>query len=86
MRFGDLLVGGRAGAMLDPNPNGTGNADWALAPAVAVFVGSAVRLGSIVRLRPQLALQWLPPPRVGGSNAPSTWSLGLTLGAESSVP
>jgi hypothetical protein len=96
VRFGDLLIGGRAGAMrLAAATNGadamtTGNNEdptgAAVAPAVAAFVGSAVRIGSMLRLRPQLALQWLPPPRAGGPNAPSTWSLGLTLGAESSVP
>jgi hypothetical protein len=57
-----------------------------VAPAVAAFVGSAVRVGSRLRLRPQLAVQWLPPLRAGGPNAPSVWSLGLTLGAESGVP
>jgi len=88
--FGALIAGGRAGVLaLAPNDNQEGGFDDAgwLAPAMTGFVGSVVHLGSFIRLRPQLAVQWIPKPRAGGPDATSSmWNVGLSVGAEGNVP
>jgi hypothetical protein len=91
-----LLAGVRVGAIrLSPNDAGSNAAQTgdnvdlggpAVAAAVSAFAGTAVPLFSFLRLRPELSAQWIPPGWTGTDVRMSLWSLGLSLGAESSLP
>jgi hypothetical protein len=85
-----VLLGVRAGAVLFA-PNGNTNTNGAnldgltVAPTTSAFAGAAIPLFSFLRLRPELSLQWIPPLWSSTPVQLSLWSLGLSLGAESSL-
>jgi hypothetical protein len=96
---GDLLLGVRAGAIRfapstrPPDAAQTGQNDdptaAIYAPTAAAFVAAALPALGIVRIRPQLSVQWIPPLRAGAATdttPPSLWSVGLSVGAESRIP
>jgi hypothetical protein len=88
------LLGFRAGAVRiapndSPDTTQTGNNvnlnGPAVAPTMSAFAGAAIPLFSFLRLRPELSLQWIPPLWSSKDVQLSLWSLGLSLGAESSL-
>jgi hypothetical protein len=86
----DLVYGARAGVILlvEGNSGGGGSSSMGgVAPAATGFLGAVFPARSPVRLRPQLWFQWAPTYRIGANNASSSFaSVGLSLGAESSLP
>jgi hypothetical protein len=88
------LLGVRAGAVrIAPNDNTDGAQSGnnvnlnspAVAPTMSAFAGAAIPLFSFLRLRPELSVQWIPPLWSSPDVQLSLWSLGLSLGAESSL-
>jgi len=92
VRSAVLLAGARLGAIRFSPNNGAAQTGQhvdlggAVAPSVSAFVGTGIPVLSFLRLRSELSMQWVPPLWAGTDGRPSFWSLGLSLGAETSLP
>jgi hypothetical protein len=92
VRSAVLLAGARLGAIrFSPNNAAAQTGEHvdlgrAYAPTLTAFVGMAIPVLSFLRLRSELSMQWVPPLMAGTETQMSLWSLGLNLGAETSLP